>query len=439
LDVGLVPPLAQSEPLPGQAARGPTTFPEAVPATRMTEQQQFRNDAEFNSRANNFIQAQQRLSVQNVLRQYESPLSPAPTPTAAARGVFRAVWLDDALVLARRVDLGSDFRIQGCWLDWTNLRHALLDSIRDLFPEAELEPVTHPPGEPSARLLASLPVQLLTGSAASTVPAVWTPLRMALLVAWVGVLIAGLAVALLLRGTLSLSERRAAFVSAVTHELRTPLTTFKLYSEMLAEGMVTDESRRQGYLATLCAEANRLTHLVDNVLAYARLERGDTRHREECIALGELLERVKPRLLQRAEQAGLTLADDADAQARRAVVRFNVAAVEQILFNLVDNACKYAAPTATARTLHLETRPGHGRFAILRVRDHGPGLTTEALRHLFQPFGKSAQSAAETVPGVGLGLALSRQLSRRLGGDLRLDRQVKDGAAFSLLLPLSAA
>jgi signal transduction histidine kinase len=187
--------------------------------------------------------------------------------------VFRAVWLDDALVLARRVDLGSDFRIQGCWLDWTNLRHALLDSIRDLFPEAELEPVTHPPGEPSARLLASLPVQLLTGSAASTVPAVWTPLRMALLVAWVGVLIAGLAVALLLRGTLSLSERRAAFVSAVTHELRTPLTTFKLYSEMLAEGMVTDESRRQGYLATLCAEANRLTHLVDNVLAYARLER----------------------------------------------------------------------------------------------------------------------------------------------------------------------
>jgi signal transduction histidine kinase len=439
VDVVLDRPLAPSETSTGQAERGPVRFDETVQVTQMTEQQQFRNAAEFNYRVNNFIQAQQRVSLQNVLQQYESPLSSAPTRGAATQGVFRAVWLDDALVLARRVNFGSDFMIQGCWLDWVNLRPALLDSIRDLFPEAELEPVARPPDGPNARLLASLPVQLLTGSATPLVTAVWTPLRVALLAAWIGVLIAGLAVALLLRGTLSLSERRAAFVSAVTHELRTPLTTFKLYSEMLAEGIVTDESKRQGYLATLCTEADRLTHLVENVLAYARLERGDTRQREEQLALGELLERVRPRLLQRVEQAGLTLVEDADAQARHTVVRLNVAAVEQILFNLVDNACKYAAPTATTRTLHLETRPSHGRFVILRVRDHGPGLTTEAIRHLFQPFSKSSQSAAETVPGVGLGLALSRQLSRGLGGDLRLDRQVKDGAAFILSLPRISA
>ena len=79
---------------------------------------------------------------------------------------------------------------------------------------------------------------------------------------------------MLLAGVVALSERRAAFVSSVTHELRTPLTTFRMYADMLARGMVPDAERRQQYLETLRTEAERLTHLVENVLSYARLERG---------------------------------------------------------------------------------------------------------------------------------------------------------------------
>jgi signal transduction histidine kinase len=398
----------------------------------------FWNEAEFNFRANTVQQAQQRLSLQNALQQADSPRMAAPPQAAATEAVFRAFWLGDALVLARRVNPGPDFVIQGCWLDWTSLRRLLLDSIRDLFPNAKLEPLTRPLDEPNARRLATLPVELLTGSPAPGAPAAWTPLRLALLVAWTCVLIAVVAVGFLLRGTLNLSERRAAFVSSVTHELRTPLTTFRLYSEMLSEGMVSDDTARKAYLATLCAEANRLTHLVENVLAYARLERTTASQRQERIALGDLIERVKPRLIERTGQAGLTLVEEAGERARSAVVRVDIAAVEQILFNLVDNACKYAAPTATRRILHLEARPHHRKFIGLRVRDHGPGLTAEAIRRLFQPFAKSAQAAAETASGVGLGLALSRRLSRGLGGDLRLDRDVEQGAAFLLLLPLAA-
>jgi signal transduction histidine kinase len=73
-------------------------------------------------------------------------------------------------------------------------------------------------------------------------------------------------VALVLRGMMALSERRASFVSSVTHELRTPLATFKLYSEMLADGMVREEAKKQQYLETLTGEADRLGHLVENVL-----------------------------------------------------------------------------------------------------------------------------------------------------------------------------
>jgi signal transduction histidine kinase len=268
-------------------------------------------------------------------------------------------------------------------------------------------------------------------------------MRIVLGVSWLCLLLAAVAVGVLLHGAVSLSERRGAFVSAVTHELRTPLTTFKMYSEMLAEGMVQDEDRKRQYLNTLCSEANRLGHLVENVLAYARLERGSARSRVESLSLAQLIDRVKPRLAQRAEQAEMRLQVDGSEQALQSVVHLDVAAVEQILFNLVDNACKYAAPAAgaagsTEKVIHLEAFPG-GKFAMLRVRDHGQGISEEGARRLFKPFSKSAHEAAHTAPGVGLGLALCRRLSRSMGGDLRLDRLVKNGACFVLSLPLSDA
>ena len=209
-----------------------------------------------------------------------------------------------------------------------------------------------------------------------------------------------------------------------------------MYSEMLAEGMVPDETKRKSYLSTLCSEANRLSHLVENVLAYARLERGSARSRVERVSLGQLLERVKDRLDQRAGQAGMKIVIDSDASALQTPVHVDVSAVEQILFNLVDNACKYAAPTATEKLIHLEALPD-GKFAMLRVRDHGQGISAEGAKRLFQPFSKSAHEAAHTAPGVGLGLALCRRLSRSMGGDLRLEALTRGGACFVLTLPLS--
>jgi len=107
--------------------------------------------------------------------------------------------------------------------------------------------------------------------------------------------------------------------------------------------------------------------------------------------------------------------------------------VESILFNLVDNAAKYASRAADRR-IHLEARAAAGRLEI-RVRDHGPGIAEP--ERLFRPFSRSAREAAGSSPGVGLGLALSRRLARAMGGDLRLDRTVADGACFDLRLPLA--
>ena len=219
----------------------------------------------------------------------------------------------------------------------------------------------------------------------------------------------------------------------MTHELRTPLTTFRMYAEMLAGGMVPNEAAKARYLDTLSVEADRLTHLVENVLAYARLERGGLGNRIQPVRGDELLKLATERLADRAREAGMELAVSTDECAQNAIVRCDASAVEQILFNLVDNACKYAA-AAEDKTISLDARIAEARLC-LRVRDQGPGLPAEQRRRLFQPFRKSADEAARTAPGVGLGLSLSRRLARDMGGELALDATTATGTAFVLTLP----
>jgi signal transduction histidine kinase len=343
---------------------------------------------------------------------------------------MQPLWLDGNLLLARRVRVGEEQLLQAAILDWESIRTWLLADVRDLMPEAQLEPVPTAMG-PRDRMLASLPVRLLAAPRFSGGTSAAVLLTLA--VAWTAVLLAAAAVAILLMGALQLSERRGAFVSAVTHELRTPLTTFRTYTDMLADGMVTDPTKRQQYLETLRREATRLGHLVENVLGYARIERKKVTARAERVAVGELIERLVGRLRERTTQAGMELVVDVRDELGPLAVMVDPAAVDHILFNLVDNACKHGAG-ATDRRIHIVAEPFDSRRVGLRVVDHGPGVPADARRRLFTPFHRSAQKAAATVPGVGLGLALSRRLARAMRGDLRLE-QSNEGASFRLILP----
>ncbi|MBM4037383.1 MAG: HAMP domain-containing histidine kinase [Planctomycetes bacterium] len=401
-------------------------------------QQTMRNIEEYQARSRSYHQA---------AAQTENVTLRAAKVYPATEAVHRAVWLGERLLLARRVSVDGWEYLQGCWLDWAGIEKWLLADIRDLLPEGRLEPLTAQASDPRARVLASLPVRLVPGALPAEPRPSLSPISLSLIIAWACVLVAGLAVAVLLLGAVSLSERRAAFVSAVTHELRTPLTTFQLYSEMLAEGMVSDDAKREHYLKTLRTEADRLSHLVENVLSYARLERGRARGRVPSIPLRDLIERVRERLARRAEQAGMTLIVEAPDDVLGLAVRADASAVEHILLNLVDNASKYASEAEDKR-IHLDAvrSPAFRRFRVwspafrqssilLLIRDHGPGLSADARQRLFQPFSKSARDAAHSRPGVGLGLALSRRLARDMGGDLALDPSVTDGACFALSLP----
>ena len=419
----------------------PVRMPVVADARRQPGGQSSRNVAEWR------VRAQQH---EQTVAQNTSLVNPAALSGDVKEGGLLPLWMGQALVLARRVVVDREVYIQGCWLDWTGLQEDLTRAVQDLLPAARLEPVRLPAGSgplPRAHgdaadaigedghMLAALPVRLVPGSLPFEGREGLSPIRLSLLMAWTCIMAVAVAVAVLLRGLVSLSERRGAFVSAVTHELRTPLTTFRMYTEMLAEDMVPDEQKRRSYLDTLRAEADRLRHLVENVLAYARLEKAGKVGRFEAVGVGELLDRMKDRLADRAREAGMQRGAEAGAEALSLMVRADAAAVEQILFNLVDNACKYAA-NADDPFIRLEVRRKDG-FAAVAVRDHGPGISATDARTVFLPFRKSARDAANSASGVGLGLALSRRLAREMGGDLRIDGNVTDGACFVLTLPLS--
>lgn len=363
--------------------------------------------------------------------------SAAPEPSVeVAEGASRAIWIGDQLVLAHRVIAGGQLIVQGCWLDWKKLERDLRAEVADVLPELEFARVNGSPGVDSTHLLATLPLAL-TARASAPASREWTPLRVALVLAWAGLALAASAIALLLTGVVALSTRREAFVSAVTHELRTPLTTFRMYAGMLEDGMVASESDRKSYLHTLRVEAERLSHLVENVLSYARLERGPRAAARERFTVGALLERMQPRLSARAAEADMQLLVQADARALAALLCTDPLAVEQIVFNLVDNACKYAS-AAEPRTVELQVVVDGGQLK-LRVRDHGPGIAARDRRRLFRPFSKSAEQAATSAPGVGLGLALCRRLARQLRGELNYESSPGGGASFCLALPLDAS
>ncbi len=427
-------PSPQPTALPSEpGSKGDEPISPKRPPTKELRQQQAavvkgQNDLQLRNRALQ-VYAQQQVQDQRMHAQYET----LPPARVVNEGASRSFWVGDKLILARRVQMGDELLIQGCWLDWDAIEARLRADVVDLLPDAALAPLRDSGAAPASRVLATLPIQVIVPPPA-TLSRHDSPLQLSLAIAWVCLAVASLATAAMLWGVVSLSERRAAFVAAVTHELRTPLTTFRLYSEMLAQGIAPPD-KRQEYVETLQIEADRLTHLVENVLAYARLERGRRLGRPVRIALRELLAQWTPRLADRAAQADLHLVTNADEPAASAIVATDPQVVGQILVNLVDNAAKYAADSENRR-IELSCRL-HNGVARICVRDHGPGLPATKRRTLFRPFSKTVQEAAVTAPGVGLGLALSRRLAWELGGRLDVESPTGVGAAFVLTLPVA--
>jgi signal transduction histidine kinase len=348
-----------------------------------------------------------------------------------------SVWVEDSenkehLLAVRLVHLDEKEVCQGVLLDAGALEELLLAEVRDLFPHARLLAVREAIPPRPERTMTALPFELDPNEGIAYVSPGWTPLRIGLALAWAASLIALAAVGLGGLSLLNLSERRMRFVSAVTHELRTPLTTLRLYLDMLVGGMVRDEQQRMDYLTTLHAETDRLNRLIANVLDYSKLE-GQRCHlvRSE-VKVADLVRNVEEawRPLCRSSVKELVVDNHLKADA---VVVTDADLAQQILGNLLDNACKYSRDADDNR-VWLRARLEGASF-ILEVEDRGPGVPAEERRAIFRAFRRG--SGHDVSGGVGLGLALAQRWATMLGGQLDLSTPEEGGACFRLTLPIA--
>lgn len=373
--------------------------------------------------------------------------SPEPEPAEAGapaqvETVTSFVPVEDAgnFYILRQVHTSRGVYLQGALMNMDNLNRRLPAQVTKLLPQSRLstfDPAAPSPKEarqPGTLRFANAPLVFQPGDTGA-VPLqdhkkmlTWT-----LTLIWSMVLLGAAGVIWLMLGTFRLEQRRGDFVSAVTHELRTPLTSFSLYTEMLEDGMVPEQKKPE-YYANMQRECRRLEHLIDNVLAYSKLQRNAIRRTRDTLTCQELFEPIAEKIERRLREAGISFSFALAQPIRILPIHTDAVSVEQIMDNLTSNAIKYAKGenAKVQLTVHADRHN-----IVIRFRDNGPGISPKNRKLVFKPFQRTKDATNSRKPGVGLGLALAKDTARSLGGDLKLEFGTLGGASFLLTIPKS--
>lgn len=235
---------------------------------------------------------------------------------------------------------------------------------------------------------------------------------------------------------------RRDFVANVSHELKTPLALVRMFAEMLQSGRVGSDAKRQEYLDIIVRESERLSALIENVLDFARLERGRGSYEFTEGDVGDAVNRASNVLRYRAEREGVRLVIDVAPDLPRA--RIDERAIQLAVINLVDNALKYA-PDSKEIVVRATRDVAEGTVRV-DVVDQGPGVPAEDRVRIFERFvrlpgatagqGTGKGAGATPVRGSGIGLALVKHIAESHGGRAWVESdETKGGSTFSFSIP----
>jgi two-component system phosphate regulon sensor histidine kinase PhoR len=266
-----------------------------------------------------------------------------------------------------------------------------------------------------------------SGSAQSTRKAV----DLVLIGSALAVIVAGMSVLVIaMRQERRANQLKSDFISNVSHELKTPLSIISMFGEMLAMGRVKSPEQATEYAEIIRRESVRLSRLIDNVLDFAKIERGADVYEFTDGDLREVLDRALDLARHRLERAGMTLETEIDGELPP--VHLDANALTLAVLNLVDNAIKYAADGKRLRIILRRV----GERALLEVRDFGPGVEEDEQAHIFERFYRARSVRLKPIRGSGIGLSLVKHVIEAHGGEIELDSTPGQGSAFRMWIPL---
>ncbi|CAN5627851.1 hypothetical protein BH11MYX1_BH11MYX1_16130 [soil metagenome] len=247
----------------------------------------------------------------------------------------------------------------------------------------------------------------------------------------VAIIVVGLGLlAVAIRRERRANELKSDFISNVSHELKTPLSIISMFGEMLATKRTTSPEQATEYAEIIWRESVRLGRLIDNVLDFAKIERGMGVYEFAESDLIEVVSRAIDLANRRLQAADMTLVSTLDEDLP--LVQLDANAFTLAVLNLVDNAIKYAGE---GKQIELTLERVDARV-VLAVRDFGPGIPLEEQDRIFERFYRAKDMRLRPIRGSGIGLALVQHIARAHGGDITVESEPGKGATFQLWLPI---
>ena len=229
---------------------------------------------------------------------------------------------------------------------------------------------------------------------------------------------------------LHLSKMKSYFISTVSHEFKSPLTSIRQMAEMLVRDRVPSAERQRKYFTSILKQSERLSHLIDNILDFSKMEEGHKLfHFEKADIIPVVKDTVESFGQHTTDQGfhiNLTIPEPLPD------VVFDREAMEQVMHNLLDNACKYSGDSREIE-VHLLSK---GNKIIISVSDNGVGIRKEDHDKIFSRFYRAGEELTQTVKGSGIGLTIVKQIVKAHHGEITVESSPGKGSTFTVRLSL---
>jgi two-component system phosphate regulon sensor histidine kinase PhoR len=227
-----------------------------------------------------------------------------------------------------------------------------------------------------------------------------------------------------------LTQLKEDFISNVSHELKTPLSLIRMFSEMLVTNRVRSEDARQEYYGIIHSESDRMGRLITNLLDFSRLERERQSLHLEDTDVARLVTKELEAFRYQLQKEGFELSTTVDGSVPETAVDAN--AISMALFNLLDNAVKYAGDS---RKIAVAVVRDDG-YIDISVKDEGIGIPESEKNRIFEKFFRGSGARVRGIRGSGIGLAITRQVAEMHGGQVQVQSEPGKGSTFTLRIPI---
>ncbi len=228
-----------------------------------------------------------------------------------------------------------------------------------------------------------------------------------------------------------LDEMRKEFINTMTHELKTPLTNIKLYTQMTEKNIQTSHQKSKENLKVIDGESDKLQSLIENILDYAKIEKGMMMYEMKTIEINEVIRKAISSAQYQFKIKNQTLENKTSDQ--QIYIYADCNAVDRAIMNLLTNAAKYS-PVNSQTVISTDLNE---KYFKISVKDSGRGIPSEEVDQIFKPFIRTKEDSTNKTKGTGLGLAIVKHIMDAHQGKIEIKSEPGKGSKFTLCFPLA--